>query len=133
MRRIITASAATAFLFTSLLMAATPPALMNYEGVLRNSANAPLSGDYDMVFGFLDTFSGEVLVDSHTSSSGGQVSVSGGLFNVALGSGTVTDGSSPGVYTPLDQVFRDNGTVYLQITIGSETDVMGDAAVPAPC
>lgn len=121
MRRIITASAATAFLFTSLLMAATPPALMNYEGVLRNSANAPLSGDYDMLFRFLDTLSGEVLVDSHTSSSGGQVSVSGGLFNVALGCGTVTDGSSPGVYTSLDQVFRDNGTVYLQITIGSET------------
>src|SRR5262245_33615801 len=120
MRRMIKASAA-AFLFTSLLTAATPPPLMNYEGVLRNSANVPLSGNYDMVFRFLDASSNEVLVDSHTALQGGQVTVSGGLFNVTLGGGDVTDGAGPGSYVSIDQVFRDYAIVYLQITVGAET------------
>src|SRR5262245_58104705 len=120
MGRIIKASAA-AFLFTSLLTAAIPPPLMNYEGVLRNSANVPLSGNYDMIFRFLDASFNEVLVDSHTSTNGGQVAVTGGLFNVELGGGDVTDGTGPGTYTSIDQVFRDHNFVYLQITIGAET------------
>lgn len=130
MRRIVIAS--TAFLFASLLTAATPPPLINYEGVLRNSANAPLTGNFDMVFRFLDPGSNEVLVDRHTASLGGQVSVSGGLFNVPLGSGNVIDGTGPGTYTSLDQVFRDYGTVYLQITIGTETLTPSLQIVSAP-
>ena len=33
---------------------ATPTGLVNYQGVLRSAAGAPLSGTYDMVFRFVD-------------------------------------------------------------------------------
>ena len=76
-----------------------------------------------MVFRFHSAASGgdEILVDSHTAASGGQVAASGGLFNVQLGSGTITDGSGPGTYTSLDQVFRDYSGVWLEIRGGTET------------
>jgi hypothetical protein len=119
MKRIVSVTA-TVFL-ASVLWAATPPALLNYQGVLRNATNVPLSGSFDMVFRFQDIGGNEVLVDSHTAASGGQVAVSGGLFNVQLGGGVVSDGSGSGTYTSLADVFRDNAMVSLRITIGSET------------
>ncbi len=103
--------------------AATPPAQVNYQGVLRSASDAPLTGTYDMVFSFWDaaTAGNEILDDAHTGASGSAVSVSGGLFNVALGSGAVTDGPGPGTYTALDQVFRDYASVWLQVKVGTET------------
>ena len=61
----------------------------------------------------------EALTDTHT---GGQaVTVSGGLFNVALGSGTVSDGAGPGVFDSLVEVFGVLGEVYVQLEVGAET------------
>lgn len=107
----------------ALTFAASPPSLINYQGVLRDAEDKPLSGKYDMTFRFYDaaTLGNEILVDSHTMGSGGMVKVEGGLFNVQLGSGTVTDGSGPGIYTSLDAVFRDFGEVHMAIQIGLET------------
>jgi hypothetical protein len=104
-------------------IAATPPATVNYQGVLRNASDAPQTGSYDMVFRFFDLASlgNEILVDSHTAGGANAVSVSGGLFDVQLGGGTITDGSGPGTYTSLADVFRDYGAVYLEIQIGAET------------
>lgn len=101
--------------------AATPPALVNYEGVLRDQNGNPLTGSYDMVFRFMDasTLGNEILVDQHLGANG--VVVSGGLFNVALGSGAVSDGSGPGTYTALDAVFRDYSAVWLEVQVGTET------------
>jgi len=106
----------------SLALASSPPALVNYQGVLRNASNAPLSGTFDMVFRFYDTVTGanEILVDSHTAVGGSPVTVSGGLFNVQLGSGVLTDGAGPGVYSSLAEVFASYGTVYLSVQISSE-------------
>jgi hypothetical protein len=74
-----------------------------------------------MVFHFFDvdtTGSGnELLVDSHTAASSGAVPVAGGLFNVQLGSGTVTDGAGPGTYASLADVFRDLSDVWLEIVV----------------
>jgi hypothetical protein len=112
------------FLTVGAMGAATPPALVNYQGVLRDNNDKPLSGSYDMVFRFIDAATGgnEILLDSHTAAGGvSPVSVTGGLFNVALGSGAVTDGSGPGTYTALDAVFRDYGSVWLEVRIGAET------------
>jgi hypothetical protein len=103
--------------------AASPPALVNYQGVLRDQNDKPLSGSYDMLFRFLDAATGgnEILKDQHAASSANAVTVSGGLFSVALGSGTVADGSGPGSYTTLDAVFRDYGSVWLEVKVGAET------------
>jgi len=116
----------TAFALTALCasaaFAASPPALVNYQGVLRGPTDAPLSGSYDIVFRFFDDAAAgsEILVDSHTLASGGQVIVSGGLFNVQLGTGTVSDGSGAGTYASLSDVFRVFSAAYLEIQIGAE-------------
>jgi hypothetical protein len=34
------------------MMAATPPTIINYQGVLRSASDAPLTGSYDMEFRF---------------------------------------------------------------------------------
>jgi hypothetical protein len=111
-------------LLAPLAFAASPPALVNYQGVLRDSSNVPVpDGGYDMFFRFYDalTAGNQLLVDSHASGLGGQVIVTGGLFSAELGSGSVTDGSGPGTFTSLAQLFRDVGAVYLEIGIEAET------------
>lgn len=107
----------------SLAVAATPPPVLNYQGVLRSNTNAPLTGNYDMAFRLFDAASGgnELLVDSHTSGSGGQVAVSGGLFNVGIGSGAVTAGSACPGCIDISVVFRDYAAVFLEIQVNGET------------
>jgi hypothetical protein len=102
--------------------AATPLDRINYQGVLRSASGAPLSGEYDMIFRFFSAPSGgdEILVDDWSQGVGGPVQVSGGLFDVWLGAGFPTDGSGPGTYTSLAQVFRDYGAVYLEVKVGAE-------------
>jgi len=71
-----------------------------------------------MAFRFFDAAASgnEILVDSHAS-----VVVSGGLFSVQLGSGTVTDGSGPGGYTTLSRVFANYPDLHLEVEVGGET------------
>ena len=105
------------------LFAAAPPATVNYQGVLRNQSDTPLTGTFDMVLRFMDaaTAGNEILVDQHAAAGGNAVTVTNGLFNVALGTGTISDGAGPGTYTSLDAVFRDFGSVWLEVTVGVET------------
>ena len=113
-----------ALLAASIATAGTPPALVNYQGVLRDAANKPLSGSFDMTFGFWSAPTGgdQILRDGHTISDAvGPVVVSNGLFNVALGSGGMSDGPGPGTYLTLAALFRDYPTVYLEIKVGAET------------
>ncbi len=97
--------------------AAAPPALVNYQGVLRDGTGAPLSGTFTMEFRFFDAETGgnEILLNQPPP-----VTVTDGLFNVALGSGTNSDGSGPGTYGSLAEVFRDFEAVYLQIRVELE-------------
>lgn len=108
---------------TSVVFAASPPALINYQGVLRDAADAPLDGDFDMVFRFwsAEAAGDEILLDRHLSANLQAVTVTGGLLSVAIGSGEVLDGSGPGTYTTLSEVFRDHGDVWLEVQIGGET------------
>ncbi|HEX4824716.1 MAG TPA: hypothetical protein VFV19_10400 [Candidatus Polarisedimenticolaceae bacterium] len=117
-----TVIAISSLLLAAAALAADPPTLVNYQGVLRDASDKPRNGTFDMVFRFFDaaTAGNEILVDSHTGGGGNAVAVTGGLFDVQLGGGTVTDGSGAGAYTSLDQVFRDFGATYLQITVGGE-------------
>ncbi|MBZ5640898.1 MAG: hypothetical protein LAO51_19345, partial [Acidobacteriia bacterium] len=114
--------------------AATPPPLVSYQGVLRDNNNNPLSGNFDMVFAFYDAATAgiQILTDTHSASSANAVAVSGGLFTVQLGSGTVADGSGPGSYTSLDAVFRDYASVWLEVRVGAETLSPRTQLVSAP-
>ena len=100
--------------------AATPPALVNYQGVLRDAADKPRSGSFDMVFRFFSAASAgdEILVDSRLAANALAVTAANGLFSVQLGGGVVADGSGPGTYTSLADVFRDYSAVWLQLEVG---------------
>ena len=101
-------------------LAASPPQLLNYQGVLRDNANAPLNGTFTMVFRLMEGGGGnEILVDSHQGAASGVI-VTNGLFNVAIGSGAVTDGTGPGSYTSLGNVFRDYADVLLRIEVNAQ-------------
>jgi hypothetical protein len=104
-------------------LAATPPGLLNYQGVLRAADGSPLDGEYDMAFRFMSAEVGgdEILLDEHDAAHANAVTVTDGLFNVGLGGGTVSDGTGPGSYTTLGQVFRDHGAVWLEIEVDGET------------
>lgn len=99
--------------------AASPPGLINYQGVLRDASGAPHDGTFDMVFRFYDALSTGTLLltDSHLASGAGGVPVANGLFTAALGSGTLT----PGAESSVPWMFANRGTVYLEIQVGAET------------
>jgi hypothetical protein len=111
-----------AILLGPVCQAASPPGLVNYQGVLRSASDKPLDGDHDMVFRFFSAATGghEILIDRHTAGDSAPVMVSGGLFSVALGSGAVQDGSGSGIYTSLAAVFRDYSQVWLRVEVGGE-------------
>ncbi|HKQ97668.1 MAG TPA: hypothetical protein VJV75_07330 [Candidatus Polarisedimenticolia bacterium] len=104
-------------------LAADPPSTINYEGVLRDAADKPRNGTFDMVFRFFDAAAAgnEILVDAHIGGGGNAVVVSNGLFNVPLGGGTLSDGSGAGTYASLGAVFGSFTDVWLEIAIGAET------------
>ena len=96
--------------------AGSTPELLNYQGVLRNVVGGPEDGDFDFVFRFYNepTCAGGTLLlsDSHAA-----VAVSGGLFDVELGGGSLSAGAS----ATLAEVFRDNVEVWLEIEVNEET------------
>ena len=97
-----------------LLAQASPPGVVNYQGVLRDATGAPIDAGVTMSFNFYDDAAGTnlLLTDNH-----GTVTVSGGLFNVALGSGSIT----PGLSNNLAEAFRDYGAVHMELLVGGET------------
>jgi len=106
--------------------AASPPDRINYQGVLRDLAGNPENGAREMTFRFWSTDGGGcpasggtlLLTDAHTA--GSAVTVDSGMFNVLLGSGTLTPGSE----ADLAEVFRDHAAVYLEV------EVAGDVLCP---
>jgi hypothetical protein len=122
---------ATALLGVGLAFAqATPPALVNYQGVLRDVSDDPLDGTYDMRFFFFsdDTAGDEIFIDEHLLGAG--VTVTGGLFSVKLGGGSPADGSGPGLYRSLREVFRDYGDVWLEVRIKEPVGGMWETLTP---
>jgi hypothetical protein len=114
----ITLVSLSALVLTGIVMTAQPPDRINYQGVLRNSADEPLDGSFPMTFRFFDdpTEGNELLVDTHAA-----VTVTGGLFNVEIGSGSVADGSDPGTFSTLADVFGQYTDLYLEVEVNGET------------
>lgn len=129
-----------------LATAAGPPPLLNYQGVLRDASDNPIHGARDMVFRLYDAPAGgnEVFVDEHLASGVGSVVVDGGLFHVAIGSGNAFDGTGPGTFASMGDVFRRLKDVYLEVRVGVEilnprirvvsaAYSLDDATVDPPC
>ncbi len=136
MNTLVTARVVAALLAFSALpaWAAGPPGIVNYQGVLRDSSSSPLTGNYDMVFRFYDALTGgnELFVDSHLASGSGAVTTTNGLFNSWLGGGDTSDGSSPGHFTSLPQVFQSCVEVYLEVEVAGEVLAPRTRIVSAP-
>lgn len=112
-----------AFLGFALLLAApaaavAPPDVINYQGVLRDSDDAPLTGSFDMEFAFYGVPTGGtlLLLDEHLATGTGDVTVTGGLFNVHLGGGQIS-----GIYASLAEMFRSEGSVHLEVRVEGQT------------
>ena len=81
---------ATFLMMTFLIHAASPPEMMNYQGVLRDSVGNPLNGPHDMIFRFYPTDTGGSLLLTDTHSGGAAVDISA----VALICQRMSSGSS---------------------------------------
>jgi len=101
---------------------ASPPPEINFQGVLRDAGGQPITGVRDMTFRFYLSPSGsdDVLSDRHQAGASLAVTVTNGLFNVLLGGGVITDGSGPGTYTSLSEVFRDYPQVWMEILVEAD-------------
>lgn len=125
MRRAHRFAIATLFLVAASsrrIQAATPPLLVNYQGVLKTVSGAPLT-QANMILRLYDTPAGGNLVfeDRHTTLDGGIVTIAAsGVFNVAIGSGFILTG--PGLHNNLREVFRNRDAVYLSVQV--ENDVL---------
>jgi len=102
-------------------LAAVPPDLVQYQGILRDTDGAPVDGGVDMILRLWSAASGgdEILIDSH--SGAGAVTATRGMFDIHLGGGVVRDGSGPGIYDALHQVFTDHSKVWLALEVEGET------------
>lgn len=107
-----------AFLATGTLLAADPPEVLHYQGVLRDAAGIPQNGIFAMTFHFFDDpLAGtEILCDSHT------VTVSNGLFATTLGEpANVTACMGSGSEAALSRTFAEHTDLYLGVDVGGET------------
>ncbi len=121
--RYVTLALILSLLLAPPALAAAMPSHINYQGVLRDAGGVPESGPFDMKFRLFDVANAgnELVIDEHLAAGTGAVIASGGLFSVALGSGSVADGSGPGVLTSFADAFAQYGEVWLEVQVGGET------------
>jgi len=109
-------SAGAADMFVTRLSAPTVmvPYLINYQGHLKDSGGNPLNGvSVDLTFRFYDSETGGNLLLSVEQTG---VQVTEGLFNVLLGSGTVTASAE---FT-LAAAFQKHSEVWMSTEVGSD-------------
>ena len=88
---------------------AAPPALISFQGKLTSAAGAAQTGSFDFQFGFYDVLTGGAALLTDTQDG---VSVSGGIYNINLGGGTLA-----GPAGTLSALFATNGAVYLEVKV----------------
>jgi len=93
--------------------AATSTGTIAYQGRLADSAGAPLTGTYDMIFRLYDAASGSAPLWEENWNGSNGAKVSDGLFNVMLGS-----------LTPIPQaVITGHDQLFLGITVGTDDEM----------
>jgi microcystin-dependent protein len=105
---------ALSLLITSVCFAG-PPQLINYQGKLTDTGGNPSpDGYYNAVFSIYDVPTGGTALWTETwDGSNGPVAVSGGTFNVLLGSHTTI----PAAF------FTDHPAAYLGVKVGTDSEM----------
>jgi len=93
------------------------PQLINYQGRLNDSMGDALDGvSVDLTFRFYDAaMAGNPLFTVQQTG----IQVSDGIFNVLIGSGTVTAGSESG----FAEVFQKHGSVWMSTEVGNDGEM----------
>ena len=95
----------------------TAPQLINYQGRLMDNAGQPVDGvTVDISFTFYSALSGGT---AYLSVAQEDVLVTGGLYNVLIGSGTVTAGTESG----LADLFQKHPNVWMGVAVGADPEM----------
>ena len=102
-----------------LAVAQSVPQLINYQGRLTDSSGQPLSdgSTVDLTFAFYGVDSGSTPL--YLTVLQGNVVVTGGLYNVLIGSGTIT----PGVESTLAEVFQKHQDVWMGVKVNTDPEM----------
>ena len=119
----IALSAALAALSLGSLAQVAPPGRVSFQGMAKDSTGNLLSGPVTMTFRFYDAASLGVLLWEEIydpSVYPPQVTVSAGLFGVALGDPAHRHGGSE---TAFQGVFANHGAVYLGVSVATDPEM----------
>lgn len=105
MKKVLLLTGMGILLLVSLSYAAAIPKLINYQGMLADTAGNPLTGAYSMTFKIYDDSAAGNLEWTETQA---EIEVANGLFNVTLGA-----------VTALNLAFDES--YWLQVRVGNET------------
>lgn len=109
---------AAAVLVVTISFSQSVPQLINYQGRLTNSSGQPLDGvTVDLTFAFYGVESGGTPL--YLTVLQGNVMVTGGIYNVLIGSGTVTSGTE----SSLSDVFQKHRDVWLGVKVDSDPEM----------
>ncbi len=105
-----------------LSYAADVPQVINFQGRLTDTSNNPTSGNIDFVFKFYSDLSGGTQLPAASPWSESQtLTVTNGVFNASIGSGT-----------PIPFSVFDSTSVYLQIEVEGEALTPRETLLSAP-
>jgi len=105
----------TAFIFNDTFAAPGINKQIAYQGILKTGGVNASDGNYDMVFKIYSVLTGgsPLWTGTHTTANGNPITVTNGIFNVMLGSGS-------GNALTID--FTDD-TLYLGVTVGTDSEM----------
>ena len=111
-------------LVVGIAWAQSVPQLVNYQGRLMDSAGQPLADGttVDLTFAFYGVETGGT---AYLTVLQEDVVVNGGIYNVLIGSGTVTPGSEPN----LGAVFQNHQDVWMGVKVDSDGEMSPRARV----
>jgi len=116
MKRILLLVPVVAAFWVFVSYAQTAPQLINYQGRLNDSTGMPINGAVDLTFRFYGAQTGDSL---YLTVLQADVTVTDGIYNVLIGSGTVTPGTEP----DLASVFQKHPEVWMGTAVGADPEM----------
>jgi len=92
------------------------PQLINYQGRLTNATGQPVTGNVNLTFTFYGAPTAGAVYLTVLQSN---VQVANGIYNVLIGSGTITPGSE----TTLAAVFQKHGEVWMGVKVNGDPEM----------